>query len=207
MNEENKISYYAVIPANVRYDTRLTPNAKLLYGEITALCNEKGYCWATNKYFAELYGVEPQTISGWIKKLKELGYINVVINYKEGSKEILNRYITLNEYPINEILNTPIKNILKDNNTLSNNTFNKKEIYKERKHQYGTYNNVLLSDEELEKLKTEYPTDWEERIERVSEYCASKGKSYKNYLATIRTWARKDKPKDKVGGEGYYKTW
>lgn len=61
------------------------------------------------------------------------------------------------------------------------------------RHKYGAYKNVLLSDDEMEKLKSEFP-DWKERIERVSEYCASKGKSYKNYLATIRTWARKDKP-------------
>ena len=70
---------------------------------------------------------------------------------------------------------------------------NKKE--KAVKHKYGQYNNVLLSDDELEKLKTEFPVDWEERIERVSEYCASKGVTYKNYLATIRAWARKDKPR------------
>ena len=70
---------------------------------------------------------------------------------------------------------------------------NKKE--KPQKHKYGQYQNVLLSDDELEKLKTEFPVDWEERIERVSEYCASKGVTYKNYLATIRTWARKDRPR------------
>ena len=70
---------------------------------------------------------------------------------------------------------------------------NKKE--KPQKHKYGQYQNVLLSDDELEKLKTEFPADWEERIERVSEYCASKGVTYKNYLATIRNWARKERPK------------
>ena len=70
---------------------------------------------------------------------------------------------------------------------------NKKE--KAVKHKHGQYNNVLLSDDELKKLKDEFPVDWEERIERVSEYCASKGVTYKNYLATIRSWARKDKPR------------
>lgn len=46
-------SYYAIIPANIRYDTRLKANSKLLYGEITALCNEKGFCWASNDYFSQ----------------------------------------------------------------------------------------------------------------------------------------------------------
>ena len=66
---------------------------------------------------------------------------------------------------------------------------------KPSRHKYGEYQNVLLSDQDLEKLKNAYPNDWKERIERLSEYCASSGKSYKNYLATIRTWARKEKPK------------
>ncbi len=57
----------------------------------------------------------------------------------------------------------------------------------------GTYENVLLSDDDMEKLKSEFPADYNERIERLSEYMASTGKKYKNHLATIRAWARKEK--------------
>ena len=71
-----------------------------------------------------------------------------------------------------------------------------KNIKKEIRHQYGQYNNVLLSDTELEKLKSEF-SDYEQRIERLSEYIASTGKTYKNHLATIRSWSRRDnKSKD-----------
>lgn len=60
------------------------------------------------------------------------------------------------------------------------------------RHKYGEYQNVLLSDSDLEKLKAEFPTDYESRIERLSEYIASTGKSYKNHLATIRNWSKRD---------------
>ncbi len=79
---------------------------------------------------------------------------------------------------------------------------------KVKKHKYGEYKNVLLSDDELEKLKAEYP-DWQERIERLSSYVASTGKSYKSHYATIRNWARKDKPQSKTidygNPEDFYK--
>ncbi|WP_301405348.1 phage replisome organizer N-terminal domain-containing protein [Enterococcus entomosocium] len=72
-----------------------------------------------------------------------------------------------------------------------------KEIKRKKKktvrHKYGEYKNVLLSDDQMEKLKSEFPNDWEQRIDRVSEYCEVTGKTYKNYLATIRAWAKKDK--------------
>ena len=63
------------------------------------------------------------------------------------------------------------------------------------RHKHGAYKNVLLTDEDYAKLQTEFPHDYTERIERLSEYIASTGKSYKNHLATIRSWARKEKPK------------
>ena len=65
------------------------------------------------------------------------------------------------------------------------------------RHKYGTYQNVLLSDADYEKLKSEFPTDYNDWIERVSEYVAMNGKKYKNFLAVIRNWARRDTPKEK----------
>lgn len=66
------------------------------------------------------------------------------------------------------------------------------------RHKYGEYKNVLLTDQDMEKLQTEFPSDWQDRIERLSSYIASTGKTYKNHLATIRNWARKDKAQPKT---------
>lgn len=77
---------------------------------------------------------------------------------------------------------------------------NKSISKKSPRHKHGEYQNVLLSDDDLEKLKAEFPADWDQRIQRLSEYMASSGKSYKNHLATIRNWARRDKPAAKTAG-------
>lgn len=121
---EIKKSYYAIIPANVRYDEKLIPNAKLLYGEITALCNEKGYCWASNDYFARLYGVSKVSIQNWLKSLEDGGYINREVRRKEGNKEIEARYIRILSGGSQENLVTPHQENLADNNTVINNTSN-----------------------------------------------------------------------------------
>jgi DNA polymerase III delta prime subunit len=68
---------------------------------------------------------------------------------------------------------------------------------KETRHKFGEYKNVLLTDSDMQKLKTEFPADWEERIERLSSYMASSGKTYKSHLATIRNWARRDREERK----------
>ncbi len=84
-------NFYAIIPANVRYDKELKANSKLMYGEITALANKQGYCWASNRYFSELYGVTPQAISNWIKLLEKKGYIK--IEYIREGEQIKQRNI------------------------------------------------------------------------------------------------------------------
>ena len=90
---EDKPNYYAIIPADVRYDNELRANEKLLYGEITALAKNTGECWANNKYFAELYNVKINAVSTWIKHLKEKQYIE--INYEYNGKEIEKRIIKI----------------------------------------------------------------------------------------------------------------
>jgi hypothetical protein len=67
------------------------------------------------------------------------------------------------------------------------------------KKKYGEYQNVRLTDDELAKLKQEFPLDWNDRIERLSEYIASKGDKYKSHLATIRSWNRMHK--EQPGGK------
>lgn len=199
---DNHKGYYAVIPADVRYDENLIPNAKLLYGEITALTNDKGYCWATNSYFANLYGVTTKTISNWLNSLEKQGYIYREVE-RDEKKVVTSRKIFLggtkeSSYPSGRNVPTPPEEKVKENNTFnntSNNTSNKGRT--PTKHQYGEFKNVLLTDDEYQKLKDRFPNDLSQRIERVSDYVASTGKKYKSHYATIISWAKKDKQQNK----------
>lgn len=87
-----KPGYFAVLPANVRYDTTLRPAAKLLYAEISALCNKYGYCTASNTYFATLYDASKKTVEYWMKQLKEAGYIRIEV-LRDESNTVINRKI------------------------------------------------------------------------------------------------------------------
>ena len=129
-----KNSYYAVIPATVRYDNDVVPSAKLLYCEITALCNEKGYCWATNDYFGRLYSVSKRTISTWIKSLCDAGYISTEFILDNESQKVKVRCLKVVEKnfvaltketsgPPRSRLREPHEENFAENNTL-NNTFN-----------------------------------------------------------------------------------
>ncbi|MDD2840738.1 MAG: helix-turn-helix domain-containing protein, partial [Rickettsiales bacterium] len=81
MEQENKLqpNYYAIIPANIRYDKNLNSTEKLLYAEITALCDKEGYCWASNNYFAEILNKLPAYVSQVLTKLSKKEYITVEI--------------------------------------------------------------------------------------------------------------------------------
>lgn len=89
----NNPNYYAIIPANVRYSKELTFLEKFLYCEFTALSNVDGYCFAKNKYFADLYDKDEKTISRAISHLQELGYID--IEYEKNGAKITKRKISV----------------------------------------------------------------------------------------------------------------
>lgn len=121
---ENNVpsSYYAIIPAYIRYNKELKFAERLMYGEITALSNKEGYCFASNRYFAELYGVSISTISRWISHLAEIGSLHIEVIRNE-KKEIIERriyvvdnpYMQNNQYPYVQNSTYPICKKSKDN--------------------------------------------------------------------------------------------
>ncbi len=165
--------YYANIPAIVRYDRELTPNAKLLYGEITALWNKFGFCWSGNAYFAKLYDKSTKSVSGWISQLKEKNHIIILSIYHKGTKHLAQRRIYNPEAILhysgtnskliqlkNEYLEamTPRRNVpypqeekVKDNNTVSNtsikdtNSVSKKETSDNSLKKNTTKENSLIT--------------------------------------------------------------
>lgn len=117
-------NYYAVIPAEVRYDKSLINGQKLLYGELTALSNKNGYCNAGNEYLANLYNVSKRTISSWISGLEKRGYIRTELIKENDTKKVEERrvYITKTSgkkfpYPMEENFQPPMEKNFQENNT------------------------------------------------------------------------------------------
>lgn len=118
MSSSDKPNYYSITPAVVRYDKSLPMGARFMYGEITALTKKDGYCWAGDAYFAELYEVKKATIQNWLRALEQKGYITRERVYKDGTKQIKNRYIKIFDTPMQNNLGTYTKNF--DNPTQNN---------------------------------------------------------------------------------------
>lgn len=121
-------NYFAIIPASVRYDSSVSPSSKLLYAEISSLCNSRGFCFATDDYFSKLYGTTKSSVQRWLVELESKKYIRREIVYKQGTKEILDRHIYILDplysgmrIPMLKNENTPIIKNEGDNNKYINN--------------------------------------------------------------------------------------
>lgn len=194
---EEKPNYYAIIPADVRYDKNLKDKAKLLYGEIVALSNKDGYCYASNKYFSDLYGISTTTVSLLIKDLIEKNYITSEIIYRGGTKEILNRYLRIIKEGYLRNLKEGIYENLKDNNTSINNTsINKKEKSIKRK---------IFTKPKIEEIQ-KYCIERNNGINAEAFYDFYESKNWyvgknkmSDWKACVRTWERRNpKPKERL---------
>ena len=183
MNKDKK-NYYAIIPANVRYDKRLSPLTRLIYGEITALSNEKGYCFATNAYFANLYSMSNVSISRCISELKEHNYIRVVYDIKE--KNVDKRKIYINNLENKKLESEELnkKNEKLENEELKNNEeiSNNEEIninIQEYKEDINKNNNTNKNDDAfslakiklVNRIKLNDDTDLSNNIKEYNQNC------------------------------------
>jgi hypothetical protein len=175
-----KPNYYAVIPADVRYNKNLSPNSKLLYAEITALCNMNGKCTATTDYFCKLYEVSRISIQKWLKILEKNNYIKRVNIYKQGSKEILTRVITL--------VNNPHKEKLTDNNNININNTNLTDSNRKAFFKKPSVNDIVdYCKERNNNIDADAFIDFYES----KDWKIGKNKM-KNWKAAVRTWERRE---------------
>lgn len=158
-------NYYAIIPAEVRYDKDLPANAKLLYGEITSLANKSGYCFAGNSYFADLYGVSERQITRLLNSLKKKGYI--FIEQIEGKGRKI--YVSHDTAPLTKMSIPPDKNVggTPDKNVTHNNTSINNKI-----------NNIYTP--EFEKWYARYPNKF------------NKQQTFKNWKTALKSYSVKD---------------
>ena len=187
-----KPHYYSIIPANVRYDKTLTPNAKLLYAEITALCNMNGKCSASTNYFSNLYEVSRVSIQKWLKLLEDKNYIKRTVIYKEGSKEILSRSICLVNSPCKQKLTRPSKQKLTDNNNI--NIINNNITYSSKRFKKPTIQDIDI-----------YCSERQNKIDAFAFYDFYESKGWKvgknkmkDWRAAVRNWERRNKEKPKI---------
>ena len=185
----NRPNYYAILSAEVRYDNRLRPNVKLMYAEITALCNMNGKCFATNSYFSKLYNVSKGSVSGYIKELSKYGYIQTEYTFKKGSKEIDNRYIKILKGGVSENNNPLYQKSIKSNNTNKNNNLTDTNSVRFKK---PTFIEVDL-----------YCADRKNNVDANAfiDFYESKdwmvgSNKMKDWKAAVRTWERRETKKD-----------
>lgn len=129
-DELSKPAYWAVLPASVRYDAGIPPNAKLLYAEISSLTDRTGYCYATNAYFERLYELSERTVIRLLRALVRAGYIS--ITDADGGSAMRKIYAGVNPVtvppdknvstPLTEMSAPPDKNVTQNNKGTSKRT-------------------------------------------------------------------------------------
>lgn len=200
---------YGIVPKLVMRDRELSIGAKALYCYFCSHTGQGDSCFPSQDVIRFDLGISRGSLAKYLKELTDKGYV-ITEQVKEIGRFSHNIYHlprTPSVHPFVNLLDTKTcdaQNTVCGKLDAKNNTTHKEQLLHKHqiravpdKHRHGQYENVLLTDVELEKLQKEFPMDWHERIERLSEYIASTGKKYKSHFATIRSWARRDGEKGK----------
>ena len=190
LRKEQKRGYTCI--SNDVFNSDLSLKARGMLCTMLSLPNE----WEFSENGLQAILKDGQTsIRSAIKELEDKGFLSRN-RVRDENGRIGKCEWVISDYPRFE--NQSLDNSNLENRpqlTTKESNTNKSTTKKAIRHKHGEYQNVLLSDTDFAKLKSEFPNDWQERIERLSGYMASTGKSYKNHLATIRNWAKRDKDK------------
>ena len=181
-----KPTYYAILPAEVRYSKDLSPSAKILYAEISALTNKNGKCYAQNCYFAELYNAKKGTVSRWISQLEKHKFIKIKVIRNEN-KQVTKRYIFVNTSL--KKITYPIVKKAKDNININNNTIKKNTTAAFSSQVLNSYSHIVELFPEANRPKNEkQKNDWLQIIK----LCKTKDKINTRQLYYILQKVRSD---------------
>ena len=152
---------------------------------------ERGTVNLSISFLAEKWGWSRRKTRDFLKLLESDGMVSVKATTHRTTITIEN-YAFYNDVRTTKGQQADSKRTTKGQQADTTNNDNNENNDNNINNIYGEFKNVVLSDEEIEKLKAKFP-DWEERIEKLSAYMKSEGKRYKSHYATILAWARSEK--------------
>ena len=193
MTSLNQPSFYSITPATVRYCKKLEMGARLLYGEITALCNKEGYCWATNGYFADLYEVSIRTINRWIQSLKKEGFVIVEsVSGKSGRVIRLKESLPMTQtclkksLPMTEMSGGEDKNVTHNNTSITTGLL----VCFRKKNSYGKTEVITINRDQLCKNLSEMNYTESEIEESIESALMQKEKNSRLYISDITSYVK-----------------
>lgn len=195
---KTKLPKHGVVPVAILLDQEITLADLKVYTALSSFQGSNDDAYPSREKIVERCGLALETVSRAVSHLVERGWVerkrrpNATSIYRVLFETEDDTEVTATSLPGSDSQVTP------EVTATSLPSIKQKDHLKriaKTKHKHGEFSHVLLTDEDLEKLKAEYPLDWQERIKRLDEYIEMKGPkkaSYANHLLTIRNWAKRD---------------
>lgn len=196
-------SYYVLIPEKILHNNKLSPFARLIYGELLALANINGFAWISNKKLAEKYDVTTRTITQAVSALETENLLVTKLIYKPNSKEVERREIYFNapmennfmgvskksSIPYGKNLPYPIEKNFQDNNTV-NNTINNHNNNSDIQILINFYeeNFGMINQHTVDSVRNDMDDYGQELVLEAMKRSATNGKRYGYVRGILKNW-------------------